>query len=447
MVVRHRTRGDATPNTKVLGYKQTGTGAPTWYYYSNPYEHDTNDELHKRTKTKSGMKYLRGGPLSALKKEVSAVPTSSYNLYWLYQVYSGKFVCNRFGTNSSLAYPWIDGTSMVAMGTTGISRFKPGQPMADTGQFLAELRQLPRLPKLLVKQFKFEWKGIKAFRAKQDAYYGTKLRQYPDAMTDFKRALSRSASDTLGNIRENLFSFKQLGSEYLNIEFGWKPFLNDLRKLYKFTQELDKQLAQLRRDNGKVVRRSGTILRTVSSTVEQDTGTCGLYPILAPQYYASSPLPVHKRTLRIEDSSRYWFSGAFRYWIPDIDSSDWPGRAKRALLGINPTPGLLWEVMPWSWLVDWFSSVGDAIDNMSENAAENLVILYGYSMGTKSRVETATAQSNLNGIGWVSSTQTRLSSLKRREKASPFGFGINLPDLSTRQVAILSALGLSRRGN
>jgi hypothetical protein len=415
MAVRTRFRFNVTPNTIHLGHVWVeGTGTDIHYYASKPYQQTTYDELHKRSTIGRGKNkrklFLHGGPLTAYLTECTFSPTKDLALQWSFTHYDGKLICNRFGSNPNVNFWASDGTSMTAMGTKGIAKFKPGNPAAGLGQFLVELRQLPNLPKFVVSAFK-----------------------------------SPRKATTLSGLRENLFNFKQLGSEYLNVEFGWKPFLNDLRKLFDFQQGLAKQLEQLRRDNGKVVRRRGTITKAESSSVSQDTGTIGLYPALATQFYDSSSGLVHRRSLTTTTFSRYWFSGAFRYWIPDIGSDQWTSRAKRALLGVNPSPSLLWEVLPWSWLVDWFSSVGDSINNMSSNAAENLVILYGYSMGTSSTVEHAEASSRLVNAGWVSSSQTRTSYVKRRVKASPFGFGISLPDLSVRQLAILSALGLSKR--
>lgn len=414
MTVRLRSRSQLDVNTHLAGETWVDGFSHTYYRYSKPWQQSTEDELHKRTRignlSNRRYLYLRGGPFTSYVTRAFVLPTQEMTLRNGLSNFRGHMICNRYGSNPNVGYWESDSVSMTAMGTKGIAKLKPGNPTADLGQFLVELRQLPTFPKLLVSSFKSP-----------------------------KKALS------IQGLRENLFSYKQLGSEYLNYEFGWKLFVRDLIKLFNFQQDLDKQLRQLRRDNGKVVRRRGTITRTESSTVSEDTGISGLYPSLTTGFYDGTATNVHKRALYTTVRSRYWFSGAFRYWIPDIESAEWPARAKRALLGINPTPHLLWEVLPWSWLVDWFSSIGDILNNMSTNAAENLVVLYGYAMGEKSTTYHATASSKLKTVGWVSASQVIESVVKRRVKASPFGFGISLPDLSDRQLAILTALGLSKR--
>lgn len=414
MAVRMRFRYNVDPNTEYLGKTWTqGFGGPTNYYASKPFQQTTYDELHKRQRIPHTRRriYLSGGPLTAYKTYCTFAPTQSMYLENGLSRFEGKMMCNRFGANPNVNYWESDSVSMTAMGTKGIAKLKPGNPAAGLGQFLVELRQLPNLPKVLTTGFSKRWRHV----------------------------------TTIKGLKKELFNFKQLGSEYLNYEFGWKPFLRDLRELFHFQEQLKTQLDQLRRDNGKMVRRRGTITRSESTTYSGDTGISGLYPALTSGFYDGTASAVHRRDLLSTSYSRYWFSGAFRYWIPDIKSAEWPERAKLALLGINPTPKLLWDVLPWSWLIDWFSSVGDVIDNMSTNAAENLVVLYGYSMGHKKTVDFAMAQSKLKNVGWVYATQTRESYVKRRVKASPFGFDVNLPNLSDRQVAILSALGLSKR--
>jgi hypothetical protein len=296
--------------------------------------------------------------------------------------------------------------ALISKGATGWRRARPGNPVANAGQWLAELRDLPTLP---------------------------------------LRLLAR------------LRNFRALGSEYLNVQFGWKPFVGDLIKMYEVYQTLDKHLAQLVRDNGRPVRRRRTINTTTdsnSTVIEYPLGITGLrafYPTPTTfiGFEARSRLVITTKTL-----DKSWFSGKFRYYVRDIGSSQWTRRATLALFGLNPTPSLLWEVLPWSWLVGYFSNVGDVISNLSSNAVDNLTAEYAYVMRHKKVTTTYTATGwvkpvgtgyyTTNGGDFVSQG-TIISETKSRHRGSPYGFGVDFGSLSSYQVSILGALGLSRQ--
>jgi len=322
------------------------------------------------------------------------------------QTQSVQFVPNALNPFTTPSIPangsWTSEKSLLqSHGSTGYRRARPGNPVANAGQWVAELRDLPTLP----------------------------LRQ----------ALK-------------LRNFASLGSEYLNVEFGWKPFVKDLQKMVETYQRMDKLITQLKRDNGKAIRRRRTISETTdtTSTITQFPTSFGAF-LPAPVAYsgssASSTLTYQKVT-----TERIWFVGRFRYYIPDIESSQWTRRAQTALFGANPTPSLLWEVMPWTWLVGYFSNVGDVISNMSSNAVDNLVTDYAYVMRTKKVRETYTAVGTFRGVnssfknssGTYSATSSQTTESKSRSASTPYGFGVSFGSLSGYQTGILAALGISR---
>jgi hypothetical protein len=144
-----------------------------------------------------------------------------------------------------------------------------------------------------------------------------------------------------------------------------------------------------------------------------------------------------------ESSFRVWFEARFRYWIPNLESSPWDARAKAIVTGAMPSPELVWELIPWSWLIDWVSNAGDVIANISNSLQNGLTAKYAYVMGHKREVVTTTCFSNFKEnpitLSWSASLDA-----KHRVAASPFGFGLSSGDFSAWQWSILGALGLSR---
>lgn len=108
------------------------------------------------------------------------------------------------------------------------------------------------------------------------------------------------------------------------------------------------------------------------------------------------------------------------------------------------TPEVLWELAPWSWAVDWFSNTGDVIHNISTLGYDGLVMEYGYMMTHTQYDRRVEATALVNGVSVSARTVSRRET-KRRTVATPYGFGIDDTTLSPRQLAILAALGLSRR--
>lgn len=245
-----------------------------------------------------------------------------------------------------------------------------------------------------------------------------------------------------------------LGSEYLNFRFGWENLLRDIRDMYNTYRRMERALAQLERDNGRGVRRRSELSNstTTTSSVIYDGTLVGqaFYP--GPPRSASGRSRLIKETISTE---RVWSSARFRYWVPDIGSSEWTGRATRVLFGANPTPASLWEVLPWSWLVDYFSNVGDVLSNFSANAVDNLVADYAFVMKHVSVEQRWTATAHWSALkghpswadrpgGSLSIVSRRKTETKLRGAATPFGFNVEFGGLSTHQLGILTALGVSR---
>jgi len=238
----------------------------------------------------------------------------------------------------------------------------------------------------------------------------------------------------------------------LNVVFGWKPFVNDLRKMYNLWQTIDKRMAQIVRENGRGIRRKATIKDvTDTSQTGADFNTCfvNVYGGAGPNGPGCST--QYRVTTRTK--TKVWFVGKYQYYIPDTGSSQWTTRARAALFGALPTPDLLWEVLPWSWLIDWFGNVGDVVSNLSPNAVDNLTTQYSFTMRTVKTAIRCDAYCVAPAAGGVfvspavdrTFTSVFEDEVKQRVGGgNPFGIGVELASLSGYQLSILAALGLSK---
>jgi hypothetical protein len=247
--------------------------------------------------------------------------------------------------------------------------------------------------------------------------------------------------------------FRALGPEYLNVVFGWQPFVKDLKEVYSLWQRIDKEMATLIRNNGRGIRRKRVLTNEDSSTLTE-----AVYPYPFANVFGAPPTwttgtSLVRSTTRTQ--KKVWYSACYTYWIPDVTSSAWTLRARLALFGAFPTPELIWEVMPWSWLIDWFGNAGDVIANISPTAVD-YVCRYSFIMEHVRTTVTHTCDTswdtkiipmfdiNIPGGNHRFASITKTETKLRSGGGNPFGLGVTLTSLTSRQLAILAALGLSR---
>lgn len=301
--------------------------------------------------------------------------------------------------NSSRSY-------LEQLGATAISRCSPTNPPSEASTFLGELVKdgLPSIP--ILKSWEEKTKAAQA-----------------------------------------------LGSEYLNVVFGWLPMINDINKMSETLRHANKVLAQYERDAGKQVRRRYEF--PIERTVDTFTSD-GAYPayVNGAHFHSGGKLTVVHETMK-----RRWFSGAFTYYLPTgYDSRNALDRAAllTKLLGADTSPDTVWNLLPWSWAVDWISNTGDVINNIDNVANQGQIMRYGYMMehtlhSITYKLEnvilngSTTGGNSTPGSVFNPSTVSYVTETKTRVRANPFGFGLKWDGLSPFQQSILAALGLSRR--
>ena len=374
----------------------------------------TTDEVHEWPARKKGrVPYDVGGPFESTKVSASADwdMTRSYTLGEsgpFGELYRGYVLPNfvqqdwdRLNPESdeALYSYWADAHAsgyLEGLGAKAISQTIPTNPHADTAVGVAELMR-EGLPKLI---------GTAALEARSGF-------------------------------------FRSLGSEYLNFEFGWKPFVSDLLDIASSIDESEKLLAQLARDSGKNVR------RRMSFPVTREIEYYERYTL--PLSGASWNLLSQAGSTQVERTYHSsWFSGCYTYHYDPASLSEASRIATQAriLLGVRLDPEVLWNLTPWSWLVDWFVNIGPVLHNLSAFGQDGLVLRYGYLMHHHTRRSEQTHRGVYLPKGGDFPTGNLTSTFrlesKRRIRASPFGFGVTVGSFTLRQWAILAALGITK---
>lgn len=268
----------------------------------------------------------------------------------------------------------------------------------------------------------------------------------------------------LGSERSSELDWKAtsqgVGSDYLNYVFGIAPTISDLLKICNVVVNFDDRITQYLRDNGQFVRRrfdfpvtrssrsiarSNNVAMTGTDLMVGNSAWIDNFVFRREDIYGTAELSE-------ERSERYYFTGAFQYYLEGVSSpTGWVARGAqiaRKILGIDGlTVDLAYQLFPFSWLLDWFVNVGDLIQNSEAFNRDNLVIRWGYLMRETriSRTYTHSGAKFLTGsTGPVHMFEDFVQ--KRRVKATPFGFGLNPNSFTESQWAILIALGLTKGG-
>lgn len=307
---------------------------------------------------------------------------------------------------------------MVPLGSKGWNRFRPGKPIASVSQFIGELRQLPKNP----------------------------FRLAGSTINSMARALRRN--NRAGAVNEMR---RAVGDHYLNYSFGWRPFLQDLEKIADFDSNLVAAMRQLRRDNGETIRRGGLIESdTTSTTPYEESGGATGYLDCPWSSAGGTRADRGYKTVTETTSWRCWFSAGFVYHLPHENDPENMDRLRTYLKGGGISPSTVWELTPWSWLADYYTNIGDVLENWEASRELALAAKYCYVMYNKTYTKTSHHRAWMTNVNWGqwsgAASSTSSYELKARTWASPYGLGFtNEGSLSNAQVANLQALGLSRR--
>lgn len=241
--------------------------------------------------------------------------------------------------------------------------------------------------------------------------------------------------------RSRTLRAREAGSEYLNVQFGWIPLVNDIRAFAHSVIESDEIQRRYEAESGKLLHRRFTFPTSITSEQSVDTDEY-LVPGLKVGYWDA----IGDLTTIVTKRYEMWFSGAFTYYLPPLGTRERDLAIANKLYGTRLTPEVVWNLTPWSWAADWVTNAGDVIHNISAFSQDGLVMPYAYLMSRNThKAELAHNGAIMRRHGTpVSAWQTLTTTVKERTKATPFGFGLESSGFSDRQWSILTALGLSR---
>jgi len=274
--------------------------------------------------------------------------------------------------------------SDIALTQMALANMNPNRPVADIGVDLLELRELPEL-----------------------------LRDATDLLRHLPGGRKHSA-------KANIVA-----------QFGLLPIIRDVMTLFDFANEVDKREKYLR-------ELSSGYKRIKRKLTEEEWTTFSPAQIPWPAT-AEDNLVTNAAIVRCEATRTYWFSARAKLICP-LTERDIRSISAKIVYGVHTiTAKQLWELIPWSWLIDWFTTTGDLMAAYRGGLKwqwEALNIMYSTTYNTFLEIP-------LVRSGFTVTPRHPQGKATVKERRMPVLFGMpvwKIPYLSFSQISILLSL-------
>lgn len=413
-------RGGVTPDGQVFAVTHSG------------YQRQPINQLNKRV---NGI-YPPGGDWIAWQRTKQNVPSNVFTTMrpGFGRAYQGSYFLQS-PVNSPIPHTDILYTvggfdaivsTLEGLGAEGYARARPAKPDFSFATSMLELKDVPSMLKQSIYLF-----INRVIASRTVLAYSFSKGHFFNKIT--KTRLSHTAE------------------WYLALNFGWLPILRDITRFMEATAKQDATLRQLLRDEGRPIVRRRVIHENVripdSLYIHENfvsNPSYGIQPQHVTQCYPNGSI---RREFRYSITSKVEFVAKFRYYLPDGPRDfPWEARLRRRMLGARVTPSVAWNLMPWTFLVDYFSTLGHAVSNLGPGIEDQLITEYCYITYREDYVYSESHQVDT----WASGSDTnkgkatviQASRLRMRVSADPFAFRFTGLTPSVKQSAILVALAV-----
>jgi hypothetical protein len=215
-------------------------------------------------------------------------------------------------------------------------------------------------------------------------------------------------------------------------QFGWSSLFRDLGSLLDFTAYVDKRVVEL-----KSLYSSGGLkvgAKVWANSLEFEESSIPFNTVEANVYGTRTRTCIARR----------WASVRWRPTFPPPSvptDAELLQKARFAVHGWRINPADAWELIPWSWLIDYFSNVGDVLNttgNAWEYTCDNGCVMTSLVCVSSDRVDSTSE-------GFIAIPGKSRRELKLRVLANP-GLSVFAPLLSAKQLTNLAAIAVNYGG-
>jgi hypothetical protein len=223
---------------------------------------------------------------------------------------------------------------------------------------------------------------------------------------------------------------RKIAKGNIRYQFGIRPLVNDLTSMLNFADHTAKRFKELQTLQERGLSRTRVLWHNTAQGSSRITTN-------------SSPTWLfirHQRTSVTEQITRghvKWFPASGNF---PKSSDELLALARRAVLGLTVDGATAWELIPFSWLADYFSNIGTSL-----MAKRNMVNASHTTPLLMDSTRTNSLFVPVSGThGAVPSVSDVLETKNRRTVAA--SLSAHLPVLSAQQLSILGSLVILRSG-
>jgi len=246
---------------------------------------------------------------------------------------------------------------------------------------------------------------------------------------------------------------------YLQAQFNIKPLISDITGIYRSVAKTQGRLNSLVSRAGKLqVTHYGKDLPTdniIDDELEPTAKPIGFYRLNGGSYQQSNAYAFNRRHV-YSDASKFHAQIQYNYHYTDYQVEHARILALLDSFGANLNPAIVWNAIPWSFVVDWFVDVGQWLSTQRIGHMDPKINIMQYCWSTKrtrriivdSRV---TAAKYYPGTGLPDVYTTNIThpvvfeTAYKRSSGLPTADSIRSSGLSSTEFTLGAALVITRR--
>jgi hypothetical protein len=168
---------------------------------------------------------------------------------------------------------------------------------------------------------------------------------------------------------------RNIPAEFVSYNFGWKQLDRDLKDLLKVPERITKRVNYLLSRKA----RPTTFRAATNYSLPDGTGPSFDYNVHDGENWWEAGAASQTTTVSRQLQFRVAINAIFDF--PTLAVPELQQRELLRRLGVTPTPTDIYNLIPWTWLIDWFTGLGNYIQAVDAINSDRSTINMGFITG------------------------------------------------------------------